>query len=124
MSELGPPASPYDLQFQHAEVIPSADDAAAVGTVCVVCKKPVGATYYHAQGQVVCPGCAEGIQSGQQAPPAFSLARAFLYGAGAALAGCILYATVAIVTGLGVGLIAIVVGIMVGRAVRRGSQGL
>jgi hypothetical protein len=68
--------------------------------------------------------CADRIQSGQQAPPPLSLARAALYGAGAALAGCILYATVAIVTGLNVGLIAIVVGYMVGKAIRHASNGL
>jgi hypothetical protein len=47
-----------------------------------------------------------------------------MYGLGAALAGCALYATVAIVTGLEIGLIAIVVGFMVGKAIRRGSNGL
>lgn len=67
--------------------------------------------------------CADRIQSGQQAPPPISLARAFLYGAGAALGGCILYATVSIVTGLEIGLIAIVVGVMVGKAIRHASHG-
>jgi hypothetical protein len=46
-----------------------------------------------------------------------------LYGAVAALGGCILYATVAIVTGWEFGLVAIVVGIMVGKAVRYASNG-
>jgi hypothetical protein len=67
--------------------------------------------------------CADRIQSGQQAAPPISLARSFLYGAGAALGGCILYATVAIVTGLEIGLIAIVVGVMVGKAIRHASHG-
>jgi hypothetical protein len=73
---------------------------------------------------VVCESCAQRIQSGQQAPPALSLARAALYGGGAALAGSALYAAVAITTGLEIGLIAIVVGVMVGKAVRFGSHGL
>jgi hypothetical protein len=73
---------------------------------------------------VVCDLCAKRIESGQQAPPAASLGRAALYGAGAALAGCALYALVAILTGWEIGLIAIVVGVMVGKAVRHGSYGL
>jgi hypothetical protein len=73
---------------------------------------------------VVCPVCAEKIQSGQQAAPPISLGRAALYGAGAALAGSVLYAAVAILLNLEIGIIAIVVGVMVGKAVRAGSKGL
>jgi hypothetical protein len=53
-----------------------------------------------------------------------SLAKAAVYGGGAALAGSALYATVAIATGYEIGLIAIAVGWMVGRAIRHGSGGL
>lgn len=94
------------------------------GPQCVACKQHIAKTYYHAQGQVVCELCAQRIQSGQQAPPVAALGRAVLYGVGAALAGCTLYALVSIVTGWEIGLVAIVVGYMVGRAVRLGSHGL
>jgi hypothetical protein len=40
------------------------------------------------------------------------------------VAGCILYAAVAILLNLEIGIVAIVVGIMVGKAVRAGSNGL
>jgi len=98
MPDYGSPPSPQDLQFQHAE--PVAEAGAASGSsarTCVACKQPVGNTYFHAQGQVVCPLCAQRIQTGQQAPPALSLMRAALYGGVAALGGCTLYALVAIV---------------------------
>jgi hypothetical protein len=68
--------------------------------------------------------CAERIQSGQQKPPAISLATAILYGAGAALAGCIIYAAVAVLLNIEIGIVAIAVGYMVGKAVRAGSRGL
>src|SRR5690242_5639888 len=98
MSDLPP-----DLQFQRAEPLP--ENMADVNAPrCVLCKGPIGSTYFHAQGQVVCATCAERIQSGQQAPPATSLGRAALYGLGAALAGCILYAAVAILLNLEIGL--------------------
>jgi len=123
MSEFGQCPAPQDLQFEHAEPLPerAADPS---GRSCVICKTPIGDTYFHAQGQVVCPMCAERIQSGQQAPPAISLGRATLYGAGAALVGCILYAAVAILLNLEIGIVAIVVGVIVGKAVRAGSRGL
>jgi uncharacterized paraquat-inducible protein A len=115
--------SPEDLQFQRAEPIApeaSPDDGSPR---CVVCKQPTGSSYFHAQGMVVCPRCAEQIRTGQQAPQATSLARAALYGGGAALAGCLLYALVAIVLNAEIGLIAILVGYMVGKAIRHASHG-
>src|SRR5262249_41655838 len=123
MSNSGDNPLPQELQFQHAEPIPEhAVDLNAER--CKVCGTIIGTSYFHAQGHVVCPTCAERIQSGQQAPPAISLARATLYGLGAGLAGCILYAAVAILLNLEIGIIAIAVGIMVGKAVRAGSNGL
>jgi hypothetical protein len=119
MPDYGPPPSPQDLQFQHAE--PLAETASA--ETCVVCKQPAGGTYFHAQGQVVCPRCAERIQAVQQAAPALSLMRAALYGGAAALGGCALYALVAIVLHAEIGLIAILVGWMVGKAIRHASYG-
>jgi hypothetical protein len=123
MPDFGQPPSPQDLQFQHAEPLP-AENSDPGAQRCVVCKTPIGATYFHAQGHVVCPMCAERIQSGQQKPPAIALGRAVLYGAGAALAGCILYALVAILLNLEIGIVAIVVGVMVGKAIRYASKGL
>ena len=123
MSDLGQNPVPQDLQFQRAEPIEAGETSVNVQR-CVLCKAPITGTYFHAQGQVVCPMCAGRIQSGQQAPPATSLARAALYGAGAALAGCILYAAVAILLNLQIGIIAIAVGFLVGKAIRVGSNGL
>ena len=120
MPDYSSPA-PQDLQFQRAEPLP-ADSGA--GPQCVICKKSTGDSHYQARGHNICTTCAQKIQAGQQAPTAGTLARAALYGGGAALAGCALYATVAIVTGLEIGLVAIVVGYLVGKAIRAGSNGL
>jgi hypothetical protein len=120
MSDFGQAPAPESLQFQKAEPLPEIDPNAQR---CVLCKTPIGAAYFHANGQVVCPMCAERIQSGQQKPPAISLATAVLYGAGAALAGTIVYTAVAMM-GVEIGIIAIAVGYIVGKAVRAGSRGL
>jgi hypothetical protein len=122
MPEFGPPLSPQDLQFQHAEPI---GDAASEGSAqsCAACKQPVGDTFYQAQSHVVCPACAARIQAAQQAAPPLSLMRAALYGGAAALGGCAVYALVAIVLHAEIGIIAILVGWMVGKAIRHASYG-
>jgi hypothetical protein len=123
MPEFGPPPSPQDMQFQHAEPLADASLSEGSAPACVVCKQPVGGAWYQAQGQVVCAPCAERIRTGQQTAPSPSLLRAALYGAGAALAGSALYALVAIVLHAEIGLIAILVGWMVGKAIRHASYG-
>ena len=117
MPDFGFPPSPQDLQFQHAEPIEGSPQ------VCVVCKEPAGASYYHAHGQTVCSSCAQRIHIAQEAAPPLSLLRAALYGGAAALGGCLIYALVAIVLHAEIGLIAILVGWMVGKAIRHASYG-
>src|ERR1041384_67573 len=110
---------PGDLQFERAQPVTATGCLSDTG--CVACKQPIRTTYYHAQGKTICETCAQRIQTGQQAPPALSLARAALYGGGAALAGSILYAAVAMITGLEIGLLAVVGGGMGGKAGGDGS---
>src|SRR5689334_11682679 len=121
--EPTPVPAPANLQFQTAEPL-SGSASLAASQYCVACRAAIAAQYYHAQGQVVCPACAGRIQAGQQPPPPLSLVRAALYGGGAALGGCILYAVVVLATGIQFALMAIVVGIMVGKAIRYASRGL
>jgi len=109
-----------ELQFQRAEAAPGA----STEHNCAVCKQVIPDTYFQAAGRLVCPTCAGMIQRGTQAPPPASLGRAALYGGAAAIAGCALYATVAILTDMQIGLVAILVGIMVGKAIRHASGGL
>jgi len=109
------------LQFRRAE--PIAPSSASSAQRCVACQGPIADSYYHASGRVVCPACAARIQQGQQQPPTYSFPRALLFGGAAALAGCAIYAIVAIATGIEIGLIAILVGVMVGKAIRRASDG-
>jgi hypothetical protein len=126
LTKPGPEQLPSveELQFRRAQPLAGGTEGTPANRICVACKQPIADDYFHAQGQVICPLCAERIQSGQQKPPSISLIRSALYGGGAAIAGCAIYALVAIVTGLEIGLIAILVGIMVGKAIRYASHGL
>jgi hypothetical protein len=109
---------PEDLQFRRAQ--PIGPDV----KTCIACKQPIAGDYYHANGNILCPLCKERIEARQQPPPHSSLLRAALYGGAAALAGTAIYATVAIITGLEIGLVAILIGYMVGKAIRHASNGL
>jgi len=117
-NEFIPP--PESLQFRKAERAEEPSN----GPRCTICSKPIVDTYYHAQGQVVCPACAKAVEAGQNAAPAHTLLKSFIYGLGAAIAGTALFSIVWIVTNYQLALIAILIGYMVGKAVRHASKGL
>lgn len=104
-----------DLQFQTAEV---RDDRKK----CTFCLQPVGETFYQVQGADACPACAE-LRKAHQHIPDPGLLRPILYGSAAALLGLIVWSTIAISTGKSYGFVAIGVGWLVGRAVRKGTNG-
>ncbi len=112
------PPAPEQLQFRRAQE--SFDPNAKI---CIACKNPISGQYFHANGNVICADCAQRIESHQQAPPHASLLKAAIYGGGAALAGCAIYAIVGMM-GVEIGIIAILVGWMVGKAIRYASGGL
>ena len=114
--------APENLQFRKAEHQQPTEESS--GPSCVICAKRILDTYFHAQGQVVCPTCAAKVQAGQNAPPAHTLLKSFVYGSGAAIAGTALFSIIWIVTDYQLSLIAILIGYLVGKAVRSASKGL
>ena len=127
------PASPADMQFEQFEpaanaVAPSADAAttppAPAVTACAACKQPITDAYFEAGGQVFCPRCRETYQAEQTGGSRIGrLVRAVVFGTLAGLGGTIIWYGVRRLTGYEVGLIAVVVGLMVGGAVRAGARG-
>jgi hypothetical protein len=105
------------LQFQKAEF-------AGDGPQCLGCRTPIAVEYFQLAGQTICPVCAAQVRAAQQPPSKQALMRGLLYGVGAALACSALYAAVIMITGLELALIAILVGWLVGKAVRAGCNGL
>jgi hypothetical protein len=119
MSDLTPAAPATGaLQFDTAE--PSA--TATTDRSCTGCRRPIQGEYHMANMQVVCTPCRGVLEAGPQGTRTGRLGRALLFGTGAAVAGGLLYLVVATVTGYVIGLIAILVGWMVGRAVSVGSE--
>ena len=103
------------IQFDKVEYA-----GAAPSFNCASCAEPVESEYYEVNGAYVCPRCREQLEATRDDPGRFLLA--LLYGSVAAIAGALLWWGVRTLTGYEIGLIAIVVGFMVGFAVKRGSK--
>jgi hypothetical protein len=123
MSPPGPANSGSDpnpsatLQFERAEF-----SGGHSGPACSTCKRPADNEYHHLNGRVFCTSCRAKIeQSIEKLRRSGSLARAALFGLGAAIVGALIYYGVSAATGYEFGLIAVVVGVLVGKAVRKGS---
>ncbi|HEY1785911.1 MAG TPA: hypothetical protein VGG30_10195, partial [Pirellulales bacterium] len=113
----GSPAKP--LQFDHVEYAAPGPRAA-----CKACGQPMQGVYYEVNGLPFCEGCRQQLQNSLSGGSAIGrFARATLYGLLAGLAGAAIYYGVREATNSEFGLISIVVGLMVGKAVKKGSNG-
>ncbi|MBI3849338.1 MAG: hypothetical protein HY298_03450 [Verrucomicrobia bacterium] len=113
-----PPTSDGGLQFEHAEYA-----SPAASRSCVVCKQPITDSYYQVNDKSICPSCREQIEktwTGGSGVARFG--RATIFGAVAGILGAAIWYAIAATTGYELGLIAILVGFMVGWAVRRGAN--
>ena len=91
-------------------------------TTCKACSRPIASAYYEVNSAIICASCRAALDR----PPGSRFSRG-LHATGlgllAAIAGSLLYFAVAAITGREFGLVAIAVGFMVGKAVRKGSRG-
>jgi hypothetical protein len=105
------------IQFDRAEF----DQSTAFP--CAFCKTPIAGDYFQVNGQTSCPNCREqlnaAISGGSKTVRAL---RALAAGTAAGIVGFFIYWGVRALTGYEVGLISILVGFMVGGAVRWGAQ--
>jgi hypothetical protein len=108
------------LQFDNAEY----DTPAPSTLACAACKQPIPDAYYELFGAVVCEPCKDLIIASREGGSRVGrFLKAGIFGAAAAVAGFGIYFGVLKLTQLEVGLISILVGWMVGKAVQRGSNG-
>ncbi len=109
-----------NLQFDRAE--PAGEGS--VTAACSSCKQPLQGSYFEVNGAVVCPSCRGALErEWSKGTSASRFGAAFLLGSLAAAAGAGLYYAILALTGYELGLVAIVVGLGVGFAVRKGSNG-
>lgn len=91
---------------------------------CRICGSLISGEYFRVNNQMACGNCAAQAQAGQPTDSHAAFARGLLLGAGAAVLGLILYATVVIVTGWSIGYLALAVGWLVATAIMKGSNGI
>jgi hypothetical protein len=123
MADPTPAESPAqdDLQFEQAEYV---SPTAAAETTCGGCKRPIGDAYYALNNLILCPGCREGVERHWHGGSRLGrFARAAVLGSIAAVGGFVIYFGVAKTTGLEIGLISILVGLLVGGAGPWGGGG-
>jgi hypothetical protein len=107
-----------DLQFERAQF-----DDAAPQPGCQICTTPLRTSYFEVNGRTVCEGCCSTLRAGAPiGSRAGRVLRSIAAGAGVGLAGAIVYWAILAGTGYEFGLIAIVVGFGVGKAVHWGSR--
>lgn len=126
MSHDEAPAKPDALQFDRVETDatrPTTSDSGPEVT-CSVCGKSVGDEYFHINGKSVCANCRDMVTAAAQTPrDTGALIKSGLLGVGAAIAGAAIYYGVIALTNFEIGLVAILIGYMVGWAVRKGAAG-
>ncbi len=115
-----PPASDEPLQFDEADY----GAESPVGLACGACAAPIRECYYETAGKVVCEPCRGRIEAALQGGSRLArLFKATALGTIAAAVGAGLYYAIVRLTDYNIGIIAIVIGVMVGGAVRAGSGG-
>jgi hypothetical protein len=113
-----------DLQFDRAVSShpPSSTDGPAV--TCAACQTAVTDSYYDVNGHTVCSACRTAAEAAAETPRGVGpLAIAAACGCVAAVAGALIYYAVLALANLEIGIVAILIGYMVGYSVRKGARG-
>ncbi len=119
MDPTQPPSSD-ELQFDKAEVAEESPGPLA----CHACQRSLYDAYFEVNGQPSCEKCRYDVESEQaRGSGAARFGRAFVGGGSGALVGAGVYYGVLALTGFEVGIVAILVGFLVGAGVRWGSRG-
>ena len=114
-----------ELQFDR--VISESTGSAPSNTlavICAACQTPIETEYFDVNGSTLCSRCRTVAEAAAETPRGIvPLITASLYGLGAGVFGAVLYYGVMAIAHLEIGLVAILIGYMVGYAVRTGARG-
>lgn len=118
---MGDSQSGGDLQLDRAEY----SDASAAGLTCAVCKQPIHHNYFDVNGKQICERCRYNLETTLKSGSGVGrFVRAVIFGSIAAAVGAGIYYAVLALTGYEIGIVAIIVGFLVGKAVSMGSNGV
>jgi hypothetical protein len=108
------------LQFDR--MIPQLENS--TGVLCAGCGTPIGTEYFQVNGNVLCGRCRQSIEAAAETPRGvWPLVVAGVYGLGAGIGGAAIYYAVIAIAHLEIGIVAILIGYMVGYSVRKGARG-
>jgi len=126
MADQARPTSSEPLQFDRVianDSIGSVPRDRAVAS-CEICGNAIDTDYYHVNSKVTCESCRAAVEAALETPRGvMTLLRAGAYGLGAGIFGAIVYYGVIALLNLEVGIVAILIGYMVGYATRTGAGG-
>jgi hypothetical protein len=124
MERTSPTAAPTESAREGLQLEKAEFPEDALPTSCCACQREIVGTYFEVNARVACPGCRDQVAAAATGGSgARRFLRALAWGAGGALAGSALWMAITRWTGWEIGLVAILVGWMVGCGVRKGADG-
>jgi hypothetical protein len=124
----------FGIQSSVSPTLPSAADTPQFSTAeyshvagterCRICNNLIGGDYFRVNGLMACAQCASDARNGQPRDSHSAFSRGLILGIGAAVLGMIVYAAFTIITGWYIGYLALGVGYLVAKAIKKGSNGL
>jgi hypothetical protein len=119
------PGTDAGLQFDRVQTgTTNAGTAAPSGVVCQSCGAAIRTSYFSLGEASICGLCRANFEEAVEKSRSWStFFKASLFGLVASIVGAIIYYGVIAITNLEIGLVAILIGYMVGFAVRRGALG-
>jgi hypothetical protein len=113
-----------ELQFDHvvSESKPGSPPS-KLAVVCAACQTPIETEYYDVNGNTCCGRCRLAAESAAETPEGIiPLLTAGAFGLGAGIVGAAIYYAVIAIAHLEIGIVAVLIGYMVGYAVRKGAR--
>jgi hypothetical protein len=119
VSDAGELGAAGSVSFERAEF-----EKPATGLSCGFCQQPISDQYWQIAKRTACANCRANFERELAASTSrASFLRAARYGALAAAAGSVAWIVISKVTGYEIGIVAIGIGFLVGKAVRKGARG-
>jgi len=91
---------------------------------CQSCGAAISDRYFRINGALACPICADRAQAGMSKDTHTAFVRGITFGFGGAILGLIVYAAFGILSGFVIGYVSLAVGWIVGKAIKKGSNGI
>jgi len=124
MAQSDTPTGGEPLQFDRAVMNSGSDTPPSPVVVCAGCKLRIQTQYYDVNGVSLCGTCRAAATAAAEMPTGIApLLKSAALGAGAGVVGAAIYYAVIAIAHLEIGIVAILIGYMVGYSVRKGAGG-